>query len=126
MDGYRHDADTYRRIEVITGDRRRRDWSAEEKARIVAESADPDVSVSEVARRNGVHRGLLSVWRRQAREALRGAPMFAQMQVEGVSGGSIVGRQEGNASSSDRIEIEIGDARVRVPQGADAATLRSI
>lgn len=38
MDGYRHDADTYRRIEVITGDRRRRDWSAEEKARIVAES----------------------------------------------------------------------------------------
>ncbi|RUX47510.1 transposase, partial [Mesorhizobium sp. M4A.F.Ca.ET.050.02.1.1] len=89
MDGYRHDADTYRRIEVITGDRRRRDWSAEEKARIVAESADPDVSVSEVARRNGVHRGLLSVWRRQAREALRGTPMFAQVQVERVSAGSI-------------------------------------
>ena len=36
----RHDADSYQRIEVITGERRRRNWSAAEKARIVAESAD--------------------------------------------------------------------------------------
>jgi transposase len=52
----RHDADSYRRVEVITGGRRRRDWSEEEKARIVAESADPDANISEVARRNGVSR----------------------------------------------------------------------
>ncbi len=63
----RHDGDSYRRVEVITGDRRRRHWSDEEKARIVAESADPDANISEIARRNGVSRGLLTVWRRQAR-----------------------------------------------------------
>jgi hypothetical protein len=34
----RHDADLYRRVELITGGRRRRDWTNEEKARIVAES----------------------------------------------------------------------------------------
>ena len=65
----RHDADrfdAYQRVEVITGGRRRRAWSDDEKARIVAESADPDVNISEVARRNGVSRGLLTVWRRLA------------------------------------------------------------
>ena len=65
----RHDANSYQRVEVITGRRRRRDWSEEEKARIVAESADPEVNISEVARRNGVSRGLLNVWRRKARHA---------------------------------------------------------
>jgi transposase len=57
----RHDADSYRRVELITGRRRRRDWSDAEKARILAASADPEVNISEVARRNGVSRGLLNV-----------------------------------------------------------------
>ena len=57
----RHVSDSYRRVEVITGGRRRRDWSDEEKARIVAASAVPDANISEVARRNGVCRGLLTV-----------------------------------------------------------------
>ena len=78
----RHDADSYRRVEVITGGRRRRDWSEAEKARIVAESADPDAIISEVARRNGVSRGLLTVWRRRAREASHGASLFAQVRIE--------------------------------------------
>jgi hypothetical protein len=34
----RHEGGSYRRIEVITGEHRRRRWTAEEKARIVAES----------------------------------------------------------------------------------------
>jgi transposase len=34
----RQEADPYRRIEVITGQRRRRRWTVEEKARIVAET----------------------------------------------------------------------------------------
>ena len=33
--------DSFRRLEVITGVGRRRRWSTEEKARIVAESLDP-------------------------------------------------------------------------------------
>jgi len=65
MDEARHDG-VYRRIEVITGRRQRRNWTDEEKAQILAESAEPDVNISAVARRWGVNRGLLNVWRREA------------------------------------------------------------
>jgi transposase-like protein len=51
------EGDLYRRIEVITGQSRRRRWTAEEKARIVEESFETDANISEVARRNGVARG---------------------------------------------------------------------
>ncbi|MDX0604543.1 IS66 family insertion sequence element accessory protein TnpB, partial [Sinorhizobium medicae] len=40
MDEARHDG-AYRRIELITGRRQRRNWTDEEKARILAESAEP-------------------------------------------------------------------------------------
>src|ERR1700694_1902834 len=59
----RQEGGSYRRIEVITGQRRRRRWTAQEKARIVAESFEEGANISEVARRNGVVRGLLTVWR---------------------------------------------------------------
>ena len=121
----RHASDSYRRVEVITGGRRRRDWSDEEKARIVAESAVADANISEVARRNGVCRGLLTVWRRQAREASQGAPMFAQVQIESPAAVAVVEGLEAAAADA-RIEIEIADARVRVPAGADVGTLRNV
>lgn len=54
---------------VITGERRRRRRTGEEKARIVAKSFEENVNISEVARRNGVARGLLTVWRRQVAAA---------------------------------------------------------
>jgi hypothetical protein len=42
------------RIEVITSVKRRRGWSAEEKARIVQETYVPGMSVSLVARQHGI------------------------------------------------------------------------
>jgi len=60
----------YRRVELITGQRRRRRWTAQEKARIVAESFEEGANISEVARRHGVVRGLLTVWRRQVSKAI--------------------------------------------------------
>jgi transposase len=48
-------------LEVITGQRRRRRWTGEEKARIVAESFEEGANISEAARRNGVARGLLDL-----------------------------------------------------------------
>src|SRR3954447_22713633 len=47
--------DGFRRVEVITGVGRRRRWTGEEKAWIVAESLDPASTVSAVARRYGLH-----------------------------------------------------------------------
>ena len=57
--------DSFRRIEVITGVGRRRRWTDEEKARIVAESLDPATTSSAVARRYGLHASQLFVWRQQ-------------------------------------------------------------
>src|SRR5919202_2506313 len=70
-------ADSFRRIEVITGVGRRRRWTDEEKAWIVAESLDPASTVSAVARRYGLHPSQLFVWRQQLAAAAVGeAPAF--------------------------------------------------
>lgn len=52
-------------VEVITSVERRRRWSREEKLRIVAESAQPDRTASQVARAHGIAPGQLFSWRRQ-------------------------------------------------------------
>ena len=67
----RHQRGGYRRIELITGEARRRPWTAEEKARILAESFQPGAKVADVARRHGMNRSLLWNWRHEARK--RGA-----------------------------------------------------
>src|SRR5438270_6052982 len=56
--------DGFRRVEVITGVGRRRRWTDEEKAWIVAESLDPATSVSAVARRYGLHLNTVTIRRR--------------------------------------------------------------
>lgn len=56
-----------RRIELITGAGRRRQWSEEDKARIIIESLRPGANVSEVARRHGLSPQQLFGWRREAR-----------------------------------------------------------
>lgn len=124
----RHDADSYQRVEVITGRRRRRDWSDEEKARILAESADPEVNISEVARRNGVSRGLLNVWRRKARLASSDGPLFVQLRLEDGAEAprDAVDQPRFLARPTERIEVTIADATVSVPVGVDAATLERV
>ena len=78
----RQEGGSYRRIEVITGERRRRRWTAEEKARIVAESFEEGANISEVARRNGVVRRLLTVWRHKLTTAAGvQAPRFVPVRI---------------------------------------------
>src|ERR671912_2624810 len=74
-------ADSFRRVEVITGAGRRRRWTDEEKARIVAESLDPATTSSAVARRHGLHASQLFTWRQQLQRSASvaetsGAPGF--------------------------------------------------
>lgn len=128
----RNEGRAYRRVEVITGHRRRQNWPAEEKARIVLESLYPEANISEIARRNGVSRGLLTVWRRQARElGMAPAPkaMFAAVRIA-----SDADRPDETTGATDKttvtaastIEIEIGDATIRVPLGVDLGTLDAV
>lgn len=129
-----HEGRTYQRVELITGGRRRRSWTSEEKARIVAESAEPNANISDVARRNGVSRGLLTVWRRQAREARKTsgrASLFAAVRVRCVekqleNEAVIVEESDAASVASCAIEISIGDAMIRVPMGADGATVDAV
>src|ERR1700723_3369010 len=57
----------FRRVELLTGPGRRRRWSAEEKAQIVAETLVPGGRVSEVARRWQVCSQQVFGWRRAMR-----------------------------------------------------------
>jgi transposase len=126
----RNEGRSYRRVEMITGHRRRQNWPAEEKARIVMESLDPDANISEIARRNGVSRGLLTVWRRQAHE-LGMAPeaMFAAVRIESDADRlekAAVPTKTTTATGASAIEVEIGDATIRVPLGVDLGTLDTV
>ena len=78
----------YQRVEVITGRQRRRRWTAEEKARIVSESLEADANISDVARRHGVARGLLTIWRRQLSSGTGGhepGQSFAAVKIDTVA-----------------------------------------
>ena len=60
------------KTEILVGPERRRRWSADEKARIIAEATAPEARVAEIARRHGVSRSLLYTWRREADRGLSG------------------------------------------------------
>ena len=55
-------------IEIITRDQRRRRWSPAEKAALVRKTYEPGMSVSLVARQEGLAASLLFTWRRLERE----------------------------------------------------------
>jgi transposase len=101
-----------RRLEIFTGAGRRRAWSADQKAAIVAESLGGAASVSAVARRHGLTPPQLFAWRREARGA-------SEVAKDRLSFASVV-------VGGSAIEIELGGATVRVPCGSDAATLRAV
>ncbi|MDQ2765261.1 MAG: transposase [Pseudomonadota bacterium] len=126
-----HDDRTYRRVEVITGRRRRRDWTPEEKDRIVGESLRAEANISEVARRNGVSRGLLNIWRRQARALAVSPPTKRELFVPVLVESDAAHCEKSAASvsmpaASGSIKIEIGGATIRVPKGVDRATLEAV
>ncbi len=79
-----------RRIEVFTGAGRRRAWTGEEKARIVAESCAGDDTVCGVARRHGLTPQQLFTWRRQARRRAGRGSDDADVRA-GCGGGDVAG-----------------------------------
>ncbi|MDQ2106441.1 transposase [Azospirillum sp. C340-1] len=110
-------------MEVITGDVGRRTWSPEEKERILAEAAVPGAVVSEVARRHGLRPQQVFGWRREARTASRAQEgmVFAPVVLDTMPSSAMPMPKEPPA-----IEVQIGDAMVRVPAGMDGATVRAV
>ena len=107
-----------RRLEVFTGTGRRRRWSVDQKAQIVAESHADGETVSAVARRHALTPQQLFAWRRAARQhpapGRRERLAFASVMVEPPGSGVAT------------IEIVIAATTVRVPPGSDLATLQTV
>src|SRR3954462_6708009 len=113
----------FRRLEVVTGVGRRRRWTMEEKARIVAESLDPATTSSAVARRYGLHASQLFAWRQQLQRRASAAPTL------GGPGFVPVLLAEDSAPPAEavgRMEIALGPAVVRVGADVDATALRRV
>jgi transposase len=93
----------------------------EEKARIVAETRAPGVSVAEVARRHEVNANQVFAWRRLADQGLLrpstndGAVKLLPVKVSGARQGRVRERRptSNRAGSDGRIEITLADG-VRV------------
>lgn len=120
-----------RRIEVFTGIGHRRNWSDEDKARIVAESYGGLESVSAVARRYGLASSQLFGWRREARKLMSppAVAAFAPVVVEPDVVEPVPVRPRRRRSSSGKagvIELEIDGIAMRVGRGADARTVAAV
>jgi len=114
----------FRRIEVLTGVERRRRWSEQDKARIVAESLKPGVIVAEVARRYGMHRNQLYGWR--SAFGVQPAKTGQARETQGFVPVTVVPEAPEGPVSSAVIEIVIGSVSVRLTGAIDAAALRQV
>jgi transposase len=137
-----------RRIEVITGVERRRTWSAQAKAEIVAESLAEGAIVSEVARRHGLSPQQLFSWRARLRDAVTSlgsedgpagagpscgkVPAFVPAVVEsGAPSPTVplpasVAAMGMTAADPAPIEIALGPVIVRVRGEADPRALTAV
>ena len=95
-------------------------------------------NISEVVRRHGVVRGLLTAWRRQFASAGAKMPSFVPLRIEAEHSAGLPGTPGSVAPAPTRpqiasrpdtlgaIEIAVSGARIRVEPGVDAATLCTV
>lgn len=111
------------RSEVISGIVRRRRWSEEEKAGIVAETFVSGASVLQVAQRHGLSPTQVYAWRSRMRGWQRpgeSAPVTRFMPVVVDDAPPLL------STGSAAIEVVIGQVTVRVGAGADAGLLGQV
>ena len=129
------EATSVRRLEVITGTGRRRQFSEDFKAGIVEETLVAGAVVSEVARRHGLTPQQVFTWRRQARQPIaseaEAPPKFVPAVVDSAlparpSRGRPRKRTRQVSRSSGSIEVEIEGVSVRIGRGAEAKTVAAV
>jgi transposase len=108
----------------------------DDKARIVAETLEPDAVVSEVARRHGLRPQQVFAWRRAARTS--GASVqqepaaFVPAVVTAPPAPTAAAkrprrpRRKSAAREAGVIELEIDGIAMRVGRGADAKTIAAV
>ncbi len=128
------------RAEVLGAIERRRRWHYGDKVRIVEESFAAGVTVTDVARRNGVAASLVFTWRRQAKLGQLGggcpaplllpvelAPVVSDVMPTPVAEVAVAEPARRSRRSSGIIEIALGSGRrLRVDRDVDADALRRV
>jgi transposase len=119
------------RLEVFTGAGRRRAWSADDKARIVAEIVASGDSVSAVARRHGLSPQQLFGWRRELQVSQAEELQFVPAVLDAAPSSPPIRRQRRMPRrhvepGAGMIEVEIDGVTVRVGHGADAKTVIAV
>ena len=128
------EATSVRRLEVITGTGRRRQFSEDFKASVVEETLVPGAVVSEIARRHGLTPQQVFTWRRQSRQPVASeaeAPKFVPAVVDPIyparpSRGRPRKRARQVVRNSGSIEVEIEGVSVRIGRGAEAKTVAAV
>jgi len=117
---------------LITGEERRRRWSGEDRARILAAIDEPGAVVAEVARRADVCTSLVYKWRREARRAASSSG-FARVIVDDTRSPSSLPTSNPpppNETEPTVILVQMKDARVRIgvnaPSALITATLKAL
>lgn len=118
-------------IEIFSADEvgRRRHWSDEDKFRIVEESLRGDRQGSATARRYGISRSLLSIWRREYRGGTLGASVpggdFVPLVIEG--GPLSPTGQPSREANEARIEVTLTNGRcMTIPASLDPSQLAAL
>ncbi len=128
------------RAEVLTGVERRRRWSDDEKARLVAETLVPGAKVSAVARRYGVSASLLFFWRRRARLDVEAPLHLVPVRIASSDGSEVAPAivaspgperrrypDEAILRRSPVIELDFeSGARLRIFDVADAGLVKTV
>lgn len=105
------------RLDVIESPRGKRSWTPEARARIIAESLEPGVNVSAVARKHGLYPQQLYTWRRGLRERAEGmsfVPAIVERANSGVTSCAAVPLVSG------QIVIEMSGLSIRIPPDVSA------
>lgn len=114
----------YRRVEVLTGPGRRRKWSDDDKARIVAETLEPGAVVAKVARRWQICPQQVFTWRREMRAGAAARLDF--VPIVPATSMALPEPPAAPACSSPSIEVEVAGAVLRVTPGTDGALLTTV
>ncbi len=119
---------SYPKAEILTGPQRQRRWSVSEKLEIVAETREPGVTVSLVARRRGVSPNQLFTWRRLAEQ---GALTATRAEEEVVPASALRASQEQirelqRLLGKKTLEAEILKEALEIATESKKRTLRSL
>lgn len=120
---------TIQRVEVITGLEKRRQFTDDEKLRLVEEAFQPGVKATEVARRQGVDVSLLYRWRRQFFGQQPRLPAFVPITVatDEPSPKDVLEPPQASCTlPAGIIEVEFPIARLRITGPADPALVGTV